>query len=277
MSEEDEDHGRIRQQGEGEGKVSGKFGDGIVDKGTLEPRLERGGGSHADAQRKRWEQGQMVPSPRAAGGLVAAGERVEESGEVRGQWDQPMGGLGFDWWVDIWMDSGEEDISGCINGCTRAQGGVHVCVRLSLALKLASQDRYLTSTQFPAPEACPLESACWEPSTAHPMFHQVPSPPPGTSERGKPQRDQTHMGWEPCKTHLHLHHQPRTPPRLCCSLGLDFQIIVAGVAHLTEAGHKEVIAPMVGWGVLLDVGKLHKLPGRREGFTGEVTTVLPAF
>ena len=48
------------------------------------------------------------------------------------------------------------------------------------------------------------------------------------------------------------------------SLSLDFQVIVAGVAHLTEAGHEEVIAPVIGRGVLLDVGKLHELPRRRE-------------
>lgn len=48
------------------------------------------------------------------------------------------------------------------------------------------------------------------------------------------------------------------------SLRLDFQVVVAGVAHFAEAGHKEVIAPMIGGGVLLDVGKLHKLPGSRE-------------
>lgn len=52
---------------------------------------------------------------------------------------------------------------------------------------------------------------------------------------------------------------------------------MAGVAHFTEAGHEEVVAPMVGRGVLLYVGKLHKLPGRREGCRGGVTTVLPAF
>jgi hypothetical protein len=34
------------------------------------------------------------------------------------------------------------------------------------------------------------------------------------------------------------------------------------VAHFTESGHKEVIAPMIGWGVLLDVGELHKLLGQ---------------
>lgn len=53
-------------------------------------------------------------------------------------------------------------------------------------------------------------------------------------------------------------------PRPPDSLGLDFQVIVARVAHFTESGHKEVITAMVGWGVLLDVGKLHKLSGQRE-------------
>lgn len=58
-------------------------------------------------------------------------------------------------------------------------------------------------------------------------------------------------------------------PHFPYSLSLDFHVIVAGVAHFTEAGHKEVIAPVIGWGVLLDVGKLHKLSGRRERSTGE--------
>lgn len=67
-------------------------------------------------------------------------------------------------------------------------------------------------------------------------------------------------GWELCKT-----HRCSAPPlAFRYSLSLDFQVIMAGVAHLTEAGHKEVIAPMIGWGVLLDVGKLHKLSRRRE-------------
>lgn len=34
---------------------------------------------------------------------------------------------------------------------------------------------------------------------------------------------------------------------------------MAGVTHLAEAGDKEVVAAVVGRGVLLDVGKLHKL------------------
>lgn len=43
------------------------------------------------------------------------------------------------------------------------------------------------------------------------------------------------------------------------SLGSDLRVVMAGVAHLTEAGHEEVIAPVVGGGVLLDVRKLHEL------------------
>lgn len=58
-------------------------------------------------------------------------------------------------------------------------------------------------------------------------------------------------------------------PSLPHLLGLDFHVIVAGVAHFTEAGHKEVVAPVIGWGVLFDVGELHKLPGRGERSTGE--------
>lgn len=108
---------------------------------------------------------------------MAGGERVGESGGEKsggsgmGQWED----LALGWWVAIWMDNGEWDISGCINGCTRAHGGV--C--LSLALKLASQDRYLTSTPFPAPEAVPSESACRSPAlpACPPTFHQVLSPP----------------------------------------------------------------------------------------------------
>lgn len=41
---------------------------------------------------------------------------------------------------------------------------------------------------------------------------------------------------------------------------------MAGVTHLAEAGDKEVVAAVVGRGVLLDVGKLHKLgEEKKEG------------
>lgn len=51
------------------------------------------------------------------------------------------------------------------------------------------------------------------------------------------------------------------------SLSLDLQVLVAGVAHFTEARHKEIVAPMVGRGVLLDVGEFHKLGEEREKYT----------
>lgn len=38
---------------------------------------------------------------------------------------------------------------------------------------------------------------------------------------------------------------------------------MAGVAHLAEAGHEEVVAAVIGGRVLLDVGELHELPSRR--------------
>lgn len=55
---------------------------------------------------------------------------------------------------------------------------------------------------------------------------------------------------------------PQEPSRLLALLHLlclDFQVIVARVAHFTEPGHEEVIAPMIGWRVLLDVGELNEL------------------
>lgn len=54
-------------------------------------------------------------------------------------------------------------------------------------------------------------------------------------------------------------------PCLRHSLCPDVQVVVAGVAHLTEAGNKEVVAAVVRWGVLLDVGKLHELGEKKEG------------
>lgn len=47
-------------------------------------------------------------------------------------------------------------------------------------------------------------------------------------------------------------------------LGADVGVLVAGVAHLTEAGHKEVVATMVRRCVLFYVGKLHKLWSEEE-------------
>lgn len=88
---------------------------------------------------------------------------------------------------------------------------------------------------------------------------------PASSNRGKRQWTQTcSPGRELPKTHQCLCHLLCAPQLPLYSLRLDFQVIMAAVAHFTEAGHKEVIAAMVGRGVLLDVGKLHKLSGRRE-------------
>lgn len=53
------------------------------------------------------------------------------------------------------------------------------------------------------------------------------------------------------------------------SLCPDVEVVVAGVAHLTEAGDKEVVAAVVRWGVLFDVGKLHELGERKEGVSSE--------
>lgn len=43
------------------------------------------------------------------------------------------------------------------------------------------------------------------------------------------------------------------------SLGANVGVLVAGVAHLAEVGHKVVITTVVRWRVLFYVGKLHKL------------------
>lgn len=47
---------------------------------------------------------------------------------------------------------------------------------------------------------------------------------------------------------------------------------MAGVAHLAEAGDEEVVAAVVGGGVLLDVGKLHELGGKKQRISTEKTT-----
>lgn len=56
------------------------------------------------------------------------------------------------------------------------------------------------------------------------------------------------------------------------SLGANVRVLVTRVAHLTEAGHKEVIASVVRWRVLLYVGKLHKLWLEEEGNKVHVPT-----
>lgn len=53
------------------------------------------------------------------------------------------------------------------------------------------------------------------------------------------------------------------------SLRPDVEVVVAGVAHLTEAGDKEVVAAVIRWGVLFDVGKLHELGEKKEGVSSE--------
>lgn len=47
---------------------------------------------------------------------------------------------------------------------------------------------------------------------------------------------------------------------------------MAGVAHLAETGDEEVVAAVVGGGVLLDVGKLHELGGKKQRVSTEKTT-----
>lgn len=68
--------------------------------------------------------------------------------------------------------------------------------------------------------------------------------------------------------------EPAGPGTPCSrhSLRPDVQVVVAGVAHLTEAGDKEVVAAVIRWGVLFDVGKLHELGEKKEGVSPEGTT-----
>lgn len=127
------------------------------------------------------------------------------------------------------------------------------------ALKLGSQDQYRTSTPFSAPEAVALEHV----SGAHLPTCGPPGAPSSPAASEQTPVDPT----APPRTSVGPTHARPRPLAFRYSLSLDFQVIVAGVAHLTEAGHKEVVAPMIGRGVLLDVGKLHKLSRRRERST----------
>lgn len=51
------------------------------------------------------------------------------------------------------------------------------------------------------------------------------------------------------------------------SLGADVWVLVARVAHFTEARHEEVITAVVRWCILFYVGKLHKLRREEENET----------
>lgn len=53
--------------------------------------------------------------------------------------------------------------------------------------------------------------------------------------------------------------RPRRRHASRASPGSGLWFFVSGVAHGAELGHEEVVAPVVGGRVLLDVGKLHKL------------------
>lgn len=66
--------------------------------------------------------------------------------------------------------------------------------------------------------------------------------------------------------------QGRPPAHSWHSLCPDLQVVVAGVAHLAETGDEEVVAAVVGGGVLLDVGKLHELGGKKQRVSTEKTT-----
>jgi len=46
--------------------------------------------------------------------------------------------------------------------------------------------------------------------------------------------------------------------------GSGVRLIMSRVAHGAELGDKEVIAAMIGWRVLLNVGKFHKLQKRTK-------------
>lgn len=47
--------------------------------------------------------------------------------------------------------------------------------------------------------------------------------------------------------------------------GSGLRLFMSRVAHGTELGHEEVVATVVRWRVLLNVGKLHKLEnGQRD-------------
>lgn len=48
------------------------------------------------------------------------------------------------------------------------------------------------------------------------------------------------------------------------SPGPGLGVVVCGVAHGAELGHKEVVAAVIGRCVLLDVGELHKLQRGQE-------------
>lgn len=137
---------------------------------------------------------------------------------------------------------------------------MHVCV-LSLTLNLGSQDRHLTSHPVFCPEAVALEKP--ELGAQCCLLAHLSSTSTVRAEVNT--KGQGHRrGWGLSKAQRCVCHELCSPVMCPYSLSLDFRVIVAGVAHLTEAGHEEVVAPMVGGGVLLDVGKLHKLPRRRE-------------
>lgn len=144
---------------------------------------------------------------------------------------------------------------------------MHVCV-LSLTLKLGSQDCHLTSCLVCCPRAYSFRKSvlgaqhCPPAHLSSARCSFLPSNvKPEVNANGTRRTVWAETSLRPIDASVLSYAGPLAFP---CSLSLDFQVIVAGVAHFTEAGHKEVIAPMIGWGVLLDVGKLHELPGRRE-------------
>lgn len=157
---------------------------------------------------------------------------------------------------------------------------VYACVcAVSLTLDLGSQDCHLTSCPVCRPRGCSFRKPVL--GAQHcPPAHLSParcSFLPSNVNSEVDANGTRHTGWagtslRPSDASVISYTGPLAFPY---SLSLDFQVIVAGVAHFTEAGHKEVVAPMVGWGVLLDVGELHKLRGRRERHARERCPAVP--
>lgn len=73
-----------------------------------------------------------------------------------------------------------------------------------------------------------------------------------------------------------FHTETRREASKRASPGPGLWLFVGGVAHGAELGHEEVVAPMVGRRVFLDVGELHELgkakaATRRRVKTGRVS------
>ena len=169
---------------------------------------------------------------------------------------------------------------GCIKACTSEQKRAQVCTCVCHWLSnWAQRTITLCPTLFSVPRGCSFRKHVLGAQLC-PRIHLSPArcPFPTSNIRASVNASEirhTIRAGSSAGPSVPLPLEAQPPQLPLYSLSLDLQVFMARVAHFTEARHEEIIAPMVGWGVLLYVGKLHKLCGGRGEIHREMTRHAP--